>query len=74
MVPFADMVVATASSCVIRLKEPRYVIAIVPMLALVIGLSVDRGRGGASLRRTPPAEGRGCEGSVPSVRLIASAE
>lgn len=52
MVPFADMVVATASSCVIRLKEPRYVIAIVPMLALVIGLSVDWGRVGTSLRRT----------------------
>ena len=41
VVPIAYIVVAVASSFVIRLKEPRYLIAIVPMIALSIALLVD---------------------------------
>lgn len=53
LVPIAYVIVAVASSFVIRLKEPRYLIAVVPMLALAIALLIDwddvweqvRGRG-----------------------------
>ncbi len=41
LVPIAYVVVATAASFVIRLKEPRFVIAIVPMIALSVALLVD---------------------------------
>ena len=41
IVPIAYVVLAVASSFVIRLKEPRYLIAIVPMIALSIALLVD---------------------------------
>ena len=45
LVPIAYVVVATAASFVIRLKEPRFVIAIVPMIALSVALLVDSARG-----------------------------
>jgi 4-amino-4-deoxy-L-arabinose transferase-like glycosyltransferase len=41
VVPIAYVVVAVAASFVIRLKEPRFLIAIVPMIALSIGLLID---------------------------------
>jgi len=40
-VPIGYVVVAVVSSYVIRLKEPRYLIAIVPMTALIVALIVD---------------------------------
>jgi hypothetical protein len=40
-VPIGYVVIAVASSYVIRLKEPRYLIAIVPMTALIVALIVD---------------------------------
>lgn len=40
-VPIAYVIVAVASSYLIKLKEPRYVIAIIPMLALSVALTVD---------------------------------
>lgn len=43
ILPAAYVVVATAASYVMSLKEPRFLIAIVPMLALCIALAVDWG-------------------------------
>lgn len=43
IVPAAYVVVAVAASYVMSLKEPRFLIAIVPMLALCIALAVDWG-------------------------------
>ena len=40
-IPIAYMLVAVAASFVIRLKEPRFLIAIVPMAALTIALLID---------------------------------
>ena len=40
-VPIGYVMLAVASSYVIRLKEPRYLIAIVPMIALTVALIVD---------------------------------
>ncbi|MEP6638450.1 MAG: glycosyltransferase family 39 protein [Chloroflexota bacterium] len=40
-VPIAYVVVAIVASFVIRLKEPRFLIAVIPMVALVIALLVD---------------------------------
>ncbi len=44
MLPAAYVVVAVAASYVMSLKEPRFLIAIVPMLALCIALAVDWGQ------------------------------
>ena len=52
IVPIAYVVVAVASSFVIRLKEPRYLIAIVPMIALSIALLVDWDEVWATMRRS----------------------
>jgi dolichyl-phosphate-mannose-protein mannosyltransferase len=41
LVPIAYVPVALFASYIIRLKEPRFVIAVVPMLAIAIGLAVD---------------------------------
>ncbi len=41
LVPIAYVVVAVAASFLIRLKEPRFLIAIVPMIALTIALLID---------------------------------
>jgi hypothetical protein len=41
VVPIAYVVLAVALSFVIRLKEPRYLIGIVPMIALSIALLID---------------------------------
>ena len=41
IVPIAYVVLAIASSYVIKLKEPRYLIAVVPMAALIVALIVD---------------------------------
>ena len=41
LVPIAYIAVAVAASFLIRLKEPRFLIAIVPMIALSIGLLID---------------------------------
>lgn len=43
-IPIAYVVLAVGSSFVIRLKEPRYLIAVIPMAALTVGLLVDWGR------------------------------
>jgi hypothetical protein len=43
-IPLAYVLLAVGSSFVIRLKEPRYLIAVVPMAALLVGLLVDWGR------------------------------
>jgi 4-amino-4-deoxy-L-arabinose transferase-like glycosyltransferase len=43
-IPLAYVVLAIGSSFVIRLKEPRYLIAVIPMTALLVGLLVDWGR------------------------------
>lgn len=56
MVPIAYVVVAVISSFVIRLKEPRYLIAIVPMLALSVALTVDWGGVWARIRANQPAD------------------
>jgi len=53
IVPIAYVVVAVASSFVIRLKEPRYLIAIVPMIALSIALLVDWDEVWTAIRRSP---------------------
>jgi len=53
LVPIAYVVVAVASSFVIRLKEPRYLIAIVPMIALSIALLVDWDEVWTAIRRSP---------------------
>lgn len=42
-IPLAYVLLAVASSFVIRLKEPRYLIAVIPMAALLVGLLVDWG-------------------------------
>jgi 4-amino-4-deoxy-L-arabinose transferase-like glycosyltransferase len=52
LVPTAYVVLAVASSFVIRLKEPRYLIAIVPMIALSIALLVDWDEVCAAMRRS----------------------
>jgi 4-amino-4-deoxy-L-arabinose transferase-like glycosyltransferase len=64
IVPAAYIVVAVAASYVMSLKEPRFLIAIVPMLALCIALAVDWGEawsrarsGGAGGRAGVVAEG-----------------
>jgi hypothetical protein len=53
IVPIAYVVLAVASSFVIRLKEPRYLIAIVPMIALSIALLVDWDDVWTAIRRSP---------------------
>jgi 4-amino-4-deoxy-L-arabinose transferase-like glycosyltransferase len=53
LVPIAYIVVAVASSFVIRLKEPRYLIAIVPMIAVSIALLVDWDDVWVAVRRSP---------------------
>lgn len=55
VVPVAYVLVAVASSFVIKLKEPRYLIAIIPMIALTVGLSVDWGAIWARIRAPHPA-------------------
>jgi hypothetical protein len=52
IVPIAYVVLAIASSFVIRLKEPRYLIAIVPMIAVSIALLVDWDEVWATMRRS----------------------
>jgi len=37
----AYVAIALAASYVIKLKEPRFIIAVVPMMAIAIGLAVD---------------------------------
>jgi 4-amino-4-deoxy-L-arabinose transferase-like glycosyltransferase len=51
-VPMAYVVIAVASSFVIRLKEARFLIAIVPMMALSIALLIDWDDAWARIRRT----------------------
>jgi hypothetical protein len=57
-IPIAYVVVAVASSFVIRLKEPRYLLAIVPMLAITVALLVDWDRVWLRIR-SPQASLRG---------------
>ena len=56
LVPLGYTVVAVASSFVIRLKEPRSLIAIVPMIAISIALLVDWDEVWATIRRSPSPE------------------
>lgn len=57
LVPIVYVVVAVASSFVISLKEPRYLVAIVPMIALSIALLLDWDEVWAKMRgRDTPAE------------------
>ena len=56
LVPIVYIVLAVASSFVIRLKEPRYLIAIVPMIAISIALLVDWDEVWAAIRRSPPQD------------------
>jgi len=42
-IPLAYVLLAVASSFLIRLKEPRYLIAVIPMTGLLVGLLVDWG-------------------------------
>jgi len=60
LVPMAYVVLAVASSFVIQLKEPRYLIAIVPMIALSIALLLDWDEAWAKMRGrdTPAGEDR----------------
>jgi len=60
VVPIAYVIVAIASSFVIHLKEPRYLIAIVPMIALTIALLVDWDEALATMRArgAPRPDGR----------------
>lgn len=55
LVPIAYIVVAIASSFLIRLKEPRFVVAIVPMIALSIALLIDWDEVWAQVRRHEPS-------------------
>jgi 4-amino-4-deoxy-L-arabinose transferase-like glycosyltransferase len=57
-VPVGYVLIAVGSSFLIRLKEPRYLIAIVPMLALSIAFAVDWGDVWRRVRRATPAEDR----------------
>ena len=52
LVPIAYVGVAIVASFIIRLKEPRFLIAVVPMLALSIALLVDWDDVWARIRRT----------------------
>jgi 4-amino-4-deoxy-L-arabinose transferase-like glycosyltransferase len=57
VVPISYVVVAVAFSFVIHLKEPRYLIAIVPMIALSIALLVDWDDAWAAMRGRAPMTG-----------------
>ena len=50
-VPIAYVVIAVAASFVIRLKEPRFLIAVIPMSAVAIALLVDWDHAWAQFRR-----------------------
>ena len=50
VVPLAYVVIAVVASYLIRLKEPRFIIAVIPMLALVIALWIDWGSVWADVR------------------------
>lgn len=54
LVPIAYILVATASSFLIRLKEPRFLVGIVPMIALSVALLVDWDEVWAHVRRWEP--------------------
>ena len=54
LVPIVYIVVATASSFLIRLKEPRFLVGIVPMIALSIALLVDWDEVWAHVHRGEP--------------------
>ena len=58
LVPIAYVVVAIAASFVIRLKEPRFVVAIVPMIALSVALLVDWDEVWGAIRGSRPRPGR----------------
>ena len=62
VVPIAYTVVAIASSFVIRLKEPRFVVAIVPMIALSIALLVDWDEVWTAMGRSPSQSSTGPDG------------
>jgi 4-amino-4-deoxy-L-arabinose transferase-like glycosyltransferase len=66
-VPIAYMVIAVAASYVIRLKEPRFLIAVIPMLALTIGLMVDWDDVWAAIRGRDPAPPSGNIAAHPHV-------
>ena len=57
-VPIAYIAFAVASSFLITLKEPRYLIAAIPMLAITVALVADWDRFVRTIR-SPAAEGRG---------------
>lgn len=52
IVPISYVVIATAASFVIRLKEPRFIIAVIPMSAVAIALLVDWDAAWARFRRS----------------------
>jgi hypothetical protein len=61
-VPLAYVAVAVVASYLIRLKEPRFVIAIIPMLALAIALVIDWGGIWADVRGRAPVDPLGTFG------------
>jgi MFS family permease len=74
IVPIAYVVIAIIASFLIRLKEPRFLIAVIPMSALAIALLIDWDDVWAAIRR-PPDPGPRMEdddpGQVPSERSLA---
>ena len=54
MVPIAYAIIAIAASFAIRLKEPRFLIAVIPMSAVAIALLVDWDAAWARIRRPTP--------------------
>jgi 4-amino-4-deoxy-L-arabinose transferase-like glycosyltransferase len=62
VVPLAYVAVAVVASYLIRLKEPRFVIAIIPMLALAIALVIDWGGIWADVRGRAPVDPLGTFG------------
>jgi hypothetical protein len=51
VVPVAYVIIAVAASFAIRLKEPRFLIAVIPMSAVAIALLVDWDGAWARIRR-----------------------
>ena len=74
IVPIAYVVIAIIASFLIRLKEPRFLIAVIPMSALAIALLIDWDDVWAAIRR-PRDPGPRMEdddaGQVPSERGLA---
>ncbi len=74
IVPIAYVVIAIISSVLIRLKEPRFLIAVIPMAALTIALLIDWDDVWAAIRR-PRDPGAPVEdddaGQVPGERGLA---